>query len=190
MIHSPDLSLEQNPIARALLDSGHDCLLVIPYAAMCESLLVLSTAFLWGALLSHRPTMIGEVSHAQTPMQFVRIVTGQARLSKWRWLFPLTHSHLPDMRFLACLLAVTLVAGSAYRWCLGLEWWILRTFAIDFPHAWLHCVTAIAVVAGIASYGISTWRATRPGIQTHGRNLRETAPVQDWQPAVQVSLTA
>lgn len=159
-ISTPDLSHETNPIARTLLDSGHDCLFVVPYAVTCESLLMLSIGCLWGAFLSNRPAIIAEASRARSKIQFVKVITGQAQLSKWRWLFPLTHSHLPDMRFMVPLLAVALIAGSIYRWCLGVGW-ILWNLGIWFPHLLQISVALVAIVAGIVLYGISTWRAAK-----------------------------
>jgi hypothetical protein len=104
IVHTPDLRLEQNPIARALLDSGHNCSFVVSYAVVCESLLMLAIGLLWGALFSHHSVVVAAAARARTVMQFLRVITGTSMLSRRRWSFPLTHRHLPDAYFVVWLL--------------------------------------------------------------------------------------
>ena len=53
VLHTPDLSLEENPVARALLDGGHSLSFVYGYAFVCQALLVALLAVVWAA--SRRP---------------------------------------------------------------------------------------------------------------------------------------
>ena len=122
LLHAPDLSNEANPVARALLDSAHPLWSVLLYGALCQSLWLLTVCLLWAALLRHRLTIIDSLRDATSCWQFIKCLTGGARLSWRQWLFPFRISELPDMYFYVWFVAVVFVSGSIDRWYLGLEW--------------------------------------------------------------------
>jgi hypothetical protein len=122
IIHTSDLAQETNPIARVLLETGHSVTLVYVYAGFCQVAFALLICVLWAGLLRHRTTIVSSVRESTTVMQLVKALTGGAGLTWRQWLWPLKISELPDFSYYVWALTVILVAGAAYRWYLGLEW--------------------------------------------------------------------
>ncbi len=116
LIHSPDLEYEGNPVARALLDSGHSLPFIYAYAAVCQSLTLLTLCLLWVAFLRHRPALVGSVKRRGSPVR------------------PFLTYHL------FWLVVALVLAGAADRWYLGLEWFGL------VPHAGWAAVAAANVL--------------------------------------------
>ena len=153
VVHTPDLSLEQNPIARTLLDSGHGVSFVYVYALLCQSLYVGFIAVLWSGLLRHRANLRDSVGGCRTFLEFAKAASGGSRLSWRQWILPMRLSELPRAYHLLWMTVVILVAMSAYRWYLGLEW-----FGIHYgARVW---ISTIAAVAGLVVYFGWLWRAT------------------------------
>ena len=119
---SPDLRLEANPIARLFLDSGESLTFVFIYAAVCQTMLVLTICALWNGVLKHRSFLIESVRGCHSPLLLLKATTGGRFLTWQQWLIPFRRPVPPDARFVVCMLGPALVAGSAYRWYLGLEW--------------------------------------------------------------------
>lgn len=56
--HTPDLARERNPVARALLDSGHGVTVVYVYGIAVQGLGAIAICALWAGFLRHRRTWI------------------------------------------------------------------------------------------------------------------------------------
>jgi hypothetical protein len=154
VIHTPDLKLEANPIARTLLDSGHTLPFVYAYGFVAQGLLVLVQCALWVGLLRHRRILVESLRGFPSLLLFLKAATGGAELTWRQWLFPLRAADLPRAYHLLWLLAVLLLAGVVYRWYLGLEWFGLVPF-VRWP------VVVLAVVGGLAGYLTWLWYASR-----------------------------
>jgi hypothetical protein len=158
VIHSPDLKLEQNPIARVLLDSGHSLSFVYWYAGVCQPLFLACLAFLWVGLLRHRHSIENSVRGVQTFLQLVKAATGGSSLTWRQWLLPLKFSELPNAYHLLWFVAVGLLAGSIDRWYLGAQWF-------GFVPGNRLLVVSVAVVGALGFYFVCLWRAVR---KAHG----------------------
>jgi hypothetical protein len=66
VVHTPDLSQEQNVIARTLLDSGHGVVFVIAYALFCQLFYVGFITTLWIGLLRHRRNILESLHGSYT----------------------------------------------------------------------------------------------------------------------------
>jgi hypothetical protein len=159
LLHSPDLSLEANQVARLLLDSGHDLSFVYVYAGVCQSLIVLITLALWSALLRHRGTLVASIGEPTSFWRFLKAATGGAELTWRQWVLPLTWADLPRAYHVLWVLTVLLVAAAAERWYLGLQWFGilegLRTV-----------VVASALLLGLIAY---FWWLARAVLRRAGR---------------------
>lgn len=154
VVHSPDLALETNPIARLLLDSGHSTRFVYVYAGFCQFAFALLICLLWAGLLRHRKSIVHSVRDCTGPMQIFKALTGGARLTWRQWLCPLRLADLPDFSTYVWVLTVMWVAGAAYRWYLGLEWF-------GFSPVDRLYVGVITPLAGIAAYVAWVYRAAQ-----------------------------
>ena len=155
VIHTPDLNLEQNPIARTLLDSGHSVPFVYSYALVCQSLCIGFIGILWAGLLRHRHSIRDSVSGHHSFVAFVKAANGGSNLSWRQFLMPMRVSELPHAYHVLWLTVVVLVAMSAYRWYLGLEW-----FGIHYgAGVW---IATAAVLLGLTLYLAWLWRANLP----------------------------
>jgi hypothetical protein len=154
LAHTPDLSQEQNPIARVLLDSGHSVSFVYWYGAVCQPLYLAFVACLWVGLLRHRHSIRDSVRGSQTFLQLMKAATGGRTLTWRQWCLPLRLSELPNAYHLLWALAVLLVAGSMDRWYLGAEWYGLL-------HGARWVIISVSVAGGFALYFVWLWRAVR-----------------------------
>src|SRR5688572_23529072 len=68
--HSPDLSSEANPVARALLDSGYSVTLVYVLGGLCQGLYILLLCLLWMGLLKHWGFLLAALHNEHAPMAF------------------------------------------------------------------------------------------------------------------------
>src|SRR5262245_28054940 len=64
LMRTPDLSLEQNPVVRLLLDNGHTISFVYVYGAVAQTCYLAFLTMLWAALLRHRQLIIASVKGA------------------------------------------------------------------------------------------------------------------------------
>jgi hypothetical protein len=154
VIHTPDLGQEQNPIARALLDSGHGVDLVYAYAAVCQSLYMAFLGCSWLGLLRHRRAILDSVRGSRTFLELVKAATGGSGLTWRQWCLPLRLSELPQAYHLFWLVAVLAIASSLDRWYLGMEWYGLLSGG-----RW--AAFAAALTAGPALYFLWLWLAAR-----------------------------
>jgi hypothetical protein len=154
LVHSPDLKLEENPIARALLDSNHTLEFVYGYAALCQTLWLLTLCFLWVAFLRHRAGLIESVRGQRTVLSFLKAAHGGAALTYRQWLFPLTLEELPDPRPLVWIVAVAFLGLAVDRWWFGLEWYGLA------PHALRYWAIGAGFVAALLVYFVWLWHAS------------------------------
>jgi hypothetical protein len=163
LAHSPDLAREGNPLARALLDSGHSSRFVLGYGLLGQGLYLSCLCVLWLALLRHWPRLVGSVRDQPTFPRFLKGATGGAGLTWRQWLLPLRWSELPRAYHCLWILAVVLWSGAVDRLFLGLEW-----FGLVPPIRWP--VLAVGVTAALAGYFGCLWRASRqrPGLAGPG----------------------
>jgi hypothetical protein len=157
--HTGDLSNEANPIARTLLDSGYGVPLVYAVGGLCQGLYILLLCLLWTGLLRHQGFLLKSLRDEQSSMTFLKAATGGHKLTWRQWLLPLHLSDMPDARFGVWVFAVILLAASANRWYLGLEWF-------GFAPGWHLHVGLGAILVGLCVYFIWLWRASRMLVTT------------------------
>lgn len=154
ILHTPDLSQEQNPIARTLLDGGHSTFFVYSYGFICQSLYLAFVAVLWLGLLRHRRSIVDSIRGSRTFLESVKAATGGRELSWRQWCLPLHLSELPESYHLLWLIVIIVVASSVDRWYLGLEWFGV----VSGIRLW---VGTVAVIVGLTVHFVSLWRAAR-----------------------------
>lgn len=167
LIKSPTLAREANPIARALLDSGHSVTFVIFYGVFAQIIFVALGAILWAGFLRHKKTFLALV-HAKKPgtrLEFIKAAMGGAHLT-WRQLFlPFTLKEFPTSYYILWILPVGFVGGSLYRWYLGFSWLGL----MSIPRLW---VLIISISLTCVCYYAWLWfeaskpLANQPGYST------------------------
>ena len=150
-VHTPDLAIEANPLARALLDSGHAVVFVYCYGLMMQTALGVVLCALWGAFLRHRHTWLAAAKeNAHSFAQFFRMTAWGTPAAQRGIPFPRTTSY--DLRAYQLVFVVTfpLVMGEGLqRWYLGLEWFRLVPY-FPFP-----CVALGAI--GLAFVVLIGW---------------------------------
>jgi len=147
--HTPDLAQEGNVVARTLLDSGCSVGFVLAAGAVGQIASTASLVCAWAGLLRHRHLILADIPIDGAVLPTLKAATGGANRTWRQWLLPLRYAELPDAYHLWWATAAVLVAGSAYRWYLGLEWFGL------VPFAWANGRVVVAVVActaGLAAY--------------------------------------
>ena len=83
VVHTPDLRSEGNPVARALLDSGHRVSTVYVYAIIAQSLAVALIMLFWLSFIRHCRLLIESLNSPQDVKNFIKAATGGAQLT-WR----------------------------------------------------------------------------------------------------------
>jgi hypothetical protein len=166
LLHTPDLSGEDNPVARVLLDSGHSPQFVLGYGLLAQGLYLSCQCVLWVALLRHWPRLVGSVRGQPTFLRFLKAATGGAALSWRQWLLPLRWSELPSAYHYLWVLGVILWSGLVDRVFLGLQW-----FGLVPNLRWQ--VVAVGVAAGLAGYFGWLWRASHTGLAPN-QTLQQT----------------
>jgi hypothetical protein len=154
-VHTPDLAIEANPLARALLDSGHAVLIVYIYGLIMQTALGVVLCALWGALLRHRNTWLAAATEeAHCFAQFFRKAawdTGAAQRGTSFLRAPLCAARAYQLVF---VVTFPLVMGEGLqRWYLGLEWFRLVPY-FPFP-----CVALGAI--GLAFVVLVGWLAVQ-----------------------------
>jgi hypothetical protein len=145
---SPDLSLEGNPYARMLLDTGHSVASVYSYAVVAQLLLQLMFTMLLLIFLRHKDTVL-ELAWEAKPKsryEFVKAAFGMESYS-WRQMWfsfkasrdYYKRSALHVLMFLICII----LAAQPFRWWLGAEWFGIVPNLPD-----------VAIVFGLGAIGI------------------------------------
>ena len=133
------------------------------YAVVGQTLYVLFLLTLWFALLRHRRQLIDSLPRGASFLDFFKAACGGAELTWRQVLFPLRMAELPWAYQLFWPLAILLLAGSADRWYLGLEWWGV----VEGRRA---AVGVAAMSLGFLAYFWWLWSATRIGPTPHSAN--------------------
>jgi hypothetical protein len=154
IIHTPDLSREGNPLARALLDSGHSVAFVSYYGLAAQALYAATLCALWLGLLKHRSDLAASLCDQRSVLRFLKAATGGAELTWRQWIFPLRASELPSAYHAYWLLAATILTTIIDRWYLGFEW-----FGLVPRIRWI--VDAISITAGLVFYFGWLWARSR-----------------------------
>ena len=76
-----NLQYETNPIARALLDSGHPLLVVYLFAAACQTLVVVVGCLLTIAVFRHRRRLVDSVRHTRSIPELLKHLMGGRHLT-------------------------------------------------------------------------------------------------------------
>lgn len=150
IVKSPTLSLEANPIARSLLDSGFSANFVIIYGIFSQIVVVVFICILWAAFLKHKDTFLALIKSkkGQSGLEFIKAAMGGGHLSWRQFLLPFKISELPTSYYIVWLVPVLLVGGWFYRWYLGFNWLGLR---------WFPPVLVISIPMSIAFVGYLIW---------------------------------
>lgn len=149
---SPTLTMETNPVARSLLDSGHSVEFVYMYGLSAQVLIIILGSIMWVAFLRHRQTLLASARDAkpQSYLEFVKAALGGEHLSWRQYLLPLKLSDLPKSYHMMWLCAVIWVGVSPFRWYLGLEW-------LNWVHGFRGQVIAILMVLSLIGYAVWLW---------------------------------
>jgi hypothetical protein len=132
--HSPDLRQEANPVARLLLDTGHDLPFVYFYCTLTQVQIAGIMCAVWAAFLAHRADYL-ESAYARGRESFLRFL-GAA----------LGGRDLPRAYCLLWLAVPLFILGGALqRWYLGMEWF---DGTPRYPHNTLLAGLAAASLAG------------------------------------------
>jgi hypothetical protein len=140
IVFTPDLRLEGNPVARALLDSGHSVLFVYGYAFVAQSFYLAFLTLLWASLLRHRWLILGSARKTHAITQLAPDGIGIAYHVFW-------------------VIAVILLAAAVDRWYLAAQWLGLVSGLVPW-------VIGISIVIGLGIYVIWLWCAT-PHLPIH-----------------------
>ncbi len=133
-LHCPDLSTEQNVVARSFLETGHSVAFVYAYAIVAQSLYLGFLALMWTAFLRHRALIIASARN-----RLRRRDGGAARLGfRYHFLW---------------FVAVFFIAGSVDRWYLGFEW-------LGLVSEMRSSVMGIGLALGLAAY--TAWLVLAP----------------------------
>jgi len=153
ILKTPTLERESNPIARALLDSGHSVRFVCAYAVVAQSLFGAVICTLWAAFLKQRRVILRSAWASRPPsaLAFIKAATGGADLTWRQWIFPIKASEMPRAYFAVWVAAVVLLASCSYRWLLGLAW-----FSV-LPFSYAPIIGVAFVVAGTVGYFAWLW---------------------------------
>lgn len=155
VIHSPDLELEGNPVARALLDTGHGLTFTYVYGAIAQLVFVAALVAMWVAFLRHRERLVDEVGRHERFWPFFKAATGARHLGWREWIVPLRMSEFPHPYPVVWILVAVVLSASAERWFLGLEWFGLVPLGLRW---W---VFGAVLVVGQLVYFAWLRRATR-----------------------------
>jgi len=157
VVHSPALERETNPVARALLDSGHQIRFIYCYSIASQALVLASVSVIWISLLRHRKSIVDPLKGTNSIPALLKAATGGANLTWRQWLIPLKLSEMPSWYHLFWALVVMVVAGMSHRWYLALKWFRL------VPSVPNWAVIAGAFCAGFVAYLCWLWYAVREG---------------------------
>ncbi|HEY0333105.1 MAG TPA: hypothetical protein VGC74_05260 [Stenotrophomonas sp.] len=149
--HSPDLALEGNPIAVALLEQGLPIAGVKLFGLVAQVMLMLGAAMLWGNFCVRREWYLRRLDALGDGSLSLHLL-GLGRAS----LVGVMLGVGSDIPLLVSTLGALMPGAFAYRWYLGLEWfgWV----PISRIWAPLGCVGA----AWLALYAWTSYRLT-PG---------------------------
>jgi hypothetical protein len=149
---SPDLTLEANPVARSLLDTGYSVEFVYVYSLLAQILIVALGCVMWASFLRHRKILIASAISAKPKsyLEFAKAATGAGHLS-WRQCFlPLSLSDLPMSYHMVWSFVVIWVGMSPYRWYMGFEW-------LSGVHGFRYQVLVLLMSLSLIGYAIWLW---------------------------------
>ena len=149
-----NLQYEANPIARALLDSGHPLPVVYLFGAACQVLVVVVSCLLTIAVLRHRRRLIDSVRYTRSITELLKHLIGGRHLTYRQWLLPMRYSELPEIEFYTWFAGPILLTHSIYRFYLGLEWF-------GFVSGMRLIVGCSSALLGITIYCLFLWKASR-----------------------------
>jgi hypothetical protein len=175
--HSPDLQQEANPIARALLDSGHSLATVYIIGLTGQALIALIGCTWWAALLAHRKAWLSRAMalRPSSYLEFVRLASGGGELTWRQILLPYKTEDF------------VVLYRTAY-------WWFLVTFNIIFldltlgryyialvwfrvlPHHNIILMTLAALVPVMALVMVWLYAEYTARLPPPGKQLDETPP--------------
>ena len=135
IIHSPDLSREDNYVVRALLANSQSVFFVYCFGFVAQSALMALFMFLWAALLRHRGSIIESIRIGGTCWQRVKIATRGSYHLLW-------------------IITVILLASSVDRWFLALAW---NGLDVEYRSN----VALIGIAVGLGVYALWQFRAAR-----------------------------
>ncbi len=155
--HSPDLTLEGNPLARNLLDLGFPLEFVFFYGFALQGILALVLCVLWAAFLRHRTWWL-ETSLQVAPhsfLDFLKATTGGGLLPWRQYLFyPLPSDAKPSPYHMGVfLLPPGLLAAGLHRWYVGLEWFGV----VPWISPMVSGVAALAAGIAVSTVGLYLW---------------------------------
>lgn len=165
VINTPSLDKEGNPVARALLDSGHPLWFVYSFALIAQILYALFTCLLWAVFLRHRRTVLSlaRKSARGSRLAFIKAAMGGAELSWRQWVIPLKWSELPNSYHVSLLIAAVFAGSFLMRWYWGLTW-------LDvLPHA-REVAMAISIMVPLLVYVAWLWRSFSETTETDAAN--------------------
>ena len=150
LLMSPTLTLEANPVARSLLDSGFSVNFVIIYGIASQAAYVIFVSVLWAAFLKHKDVLITltKSRNEKSILGFIKAATGGAHLSWRQYLLPLSLGELPASYYIVWIVSVCFVGGNFYRWYLGFNWLGLLSLPL---------VLVISISMAIPSVGYVIW---------------------------------
>lgn len=153
--HSPDLAMEGNPVARALLDSDHSLFWVYRYAFATQAMLIATACALWIGLLRHRDQIVQAVGRHAGFWEFFKAATGGGPLTWRQWLFPVKASEIPHPYHYFWIFVVAFVSGAIDRWAVALNWYGL----VPLEARW--AILGTSMTLGVTAYFAWLRRATR-----------------------------
>jgi hypothetical protein len=137
IVHSPDLSLEGNEFARALINSGHSLSFIYAYAIVAQFLTQSAFLLLWVIFLRHHRTLITLIweSNPNSKSEFFKAALGGEGYT-WKQLFLSTRKPLSYYKqvFYHVLIPLSfiVIVLSPFRWWLGAEWFRLVPNVTDW----------------------------------------------------------
>jgi hypothetical protein len=158
MLHSPDLELEGNRIARYLLDSGYPVGFVYAYGSAAQTCVAVAQCLFWAAFLKHLPTYLESSYDRVGPSfsHFLKSALGGRNVTWREFFFSPTAIRRASLYHLICsAIPFCVCVGSLYRWYLGLHWWGQLSDVSNLQ------AILVATVAFFAGYAWWLFRAYR-----------------------------
>lgn len=162
VVKSPNLTLEGNPIARALLDGGYSLSFVYGYGLFAQILAMTLGCMMWAVFLRHKKTLIASAKNPGTKsyLDFTKVAFGGEDLSWRQFLFPLKISEFAKSYHTTLAFNALWVGLTPYRWYLGFEW-------LSGINAYRTHVTILLLLAFAIGYLLWLWREYSPDAEQH-----------------------
>jgi len=124
VIKTPDFAREDNPVVKALLESGYSVRSIRIFGLIAQSGVALLTCLAWTAFLRHRATVLA-LARALGPGSYREFVNAAVRgVLRPLPLISRNGINLPRFNWyrVTCFALAALVGANLYRWYCGLEW--------------------------------------------------------------------